>query len=47
MLSDALGSAEGDGQMKASALFGAGWENDPPEVLWQDEAWTTTRSATR
>ena len=22
--------------MKASALFGAGWEHDPIEVLWQD-----------
>ncbi len=22
--------------MKASALFGAGWENDSLEVLWRD-----------
>jgi len=27
---------EEDEQMKASALFGAGWENDSVEVLWQD-----------
>src|SRR5581483_9508992 len=26
----------GDGQMKASVLFGAGWENDSLEVLWRD-----------
>ena len=29
-------AAEEDEQMKASALFGAGWERDSVEVLWQD-----------
>src|SRR6266849_3384672 len=29
-------AADGDGQMKASALFGPDWENDSLEVLWQD-----------
>ena len=29
-------TGEGDGQMKASVLFGAGWENDSLEVLWRD-----------
>ncbi len=29
-------TGEGDGKMKASALFGAGWENDSLEVLWRD-----------
>src|SRR3954465_2686374 len=28
-------SAEGDGQMTASALFGPAWEGDSLEVLWQ------------
>src|SRR5690348_4363316 len=29
-------AAKGNGQMKASALFGPGWEHEPLEVLWQD-----------
>ena len=29
-------AAEEDKQMKASALFGAGWDHDSIEVLWQD-----------
>src|SRR5574342_483745 len=29
-------AAEMDEQMQASALFGAGWEHDSIEVLWQD-----------
>ena len=29
-------AAEVDEQMKASALFGAGWEDDSLEVLWRD-----------
>jgi hypothetical protein len=29
--------------MKASVLFGAGWEEDPVEVLWRDSGRTFCR----